>query len=314
MKTIFFTGKGGVGKSTLASAAAWQLMEKGNRVLAVSFDPAHNLGDIYHMKLGHRKKRFKNTGLYLQETDLEKAAGEYIKANMSILQEVYSYLSTINFDSYFEILKYSPGVEEYAALTSMEKILQSEKDNFDYIVFDTPPTGLTLRILALPRLTVSWINRLIKIRKDILEKRYTIHKLNGKYNEKGTKLAYTEDEDTVIQKLYAMRDRYKTVQEIIQGPDNRVVVVFNPDYLSLRESERLLEGIHDLNLPIETIFHNKVADASNEVVQGVEKELLKGYPGLKIERVPLIDHTEPTCYIMDTDITESFNGSSYSAE
>jgi len=314
MKTIFFTGKGGVGKSTLASAAAWQLMEKGNRVLAVSFDPAHNLGDIFHLKLGHRKKRFKDTNLFLQETNLEKSAAEYIKANMSILQEVYSYLTTINFDSYFEILKYSPGVEEYAALTSMEKILENEQENFDYIVFDTPPTGLTLRILALPRLTISWIDRLIKIRKDILEKRYTIHKLKGNYDEKGTRLAYTEDEDMVIQKLYAMKAKYCAVQDLIRGPDNQVVVVFNPDYLSLRESQRLLEGITELELPIDTIFHNKVDDEKSEIVEGVEKELLKGYPRIRVERVPLINHTEPTCYIMDTDITASFEGGTHSAE
>lgn len=306
MKIIFFTGKGGVGKSTLSSAAAWQLMEKGSKVLAVSFDPAHNLGDIYHMKLGHRKKRYKNTKLYLQETNLEKAASEYIKTNMSLLQEVYSYLTTINFESYFSILKYSPGVEEYAALTSLEKILETEKDNFDYIVFDTPPTGLTLRILALPRLTVSWIDRLIKIRKEILEKRYTIHKLSGKYNEKGTKLAYTEDEDTVIQKLYSMRDRYQRVQDFIQGPDSTVTVVFNPDYLSLKESQRLLMGIKDLKIPIHTIFHNKIADPKTEIVEGVEQELLKDYPDLHIERVTLLDHNEPTCYIMDKDITGSF--------
>jgi arsenite-transporting ATPase len=308
MKIIFFTGKGGVGKSTLASAAAWQLMEKGHRVLAVSFDPAHNLGDIFHVDLGHKKKRFKKTGLFLQETDLEKAAGEYIEANMSILREVYSYLTAMNMDSYFQILKYSPGVEEYAALTSMEKILETERDNFDYIVFDTPPTGLTLRILALPRITIAWIDRLIKIRKDILEKRYTIHKLNGPYSEKGTKLAYSEDDDSVIQKLFEMKRRYEAVQELLQGENNQICVVFNPDYLSLRESQRLLDGIHELKLPIESVYHNKLTDPESEVARGVEKELLKKYPHLKIERVPLIDHTEPTCYVMDTDLLGPFEG------
>lgn len=309
MKTIFFSGKGGVGKSTLASAVAWQLMEKGHRVLAVSFDPAHNLGDIFHLDLGHKKKRYKKTGLYLQETDLEKAAGEYIETNMSILREVYSYLTAMNMDSYFDILKYSPGVEEYAALTSMEKILETEKDNFDYIVFDTPPTGLTLRILALPRITVAWIDRLIRIRKEILEKRYTIHKITGTYSEKGTKLAYREEDDSVIRKLYEMRQRYESVQELLQGDMNRIFVVFNPDYLSLRESQRLLDGLYELELPIDTVYHNKITDFGSEVVRGVEQEILKKYPHLKIERVPLIDHTEPTCYVMDTDLLGPFKGS-----
>ncbi|MDZ7792254.1 MAG: ArsA family ATPase [Spirochaetia bacterium] len=145
MKTIFFSGKGGVGKSTLASAVAWQLMEAGNRVLAVSFDPAHNLGDIFHIKLSHRKKRFKKTNLFLQETDLEQSANEYIEANMSLLNEVYSYMQPFNMDSYFNVLKYSPGVEEYAAITAMEKLFREEQENYDYIIIDTPPTGLTLK-------------------------------------------------------------------------------------------------------------------------------------------------------------------------
>ncbi|HDQ14088.1 MAG TPA: ArsA family ATPase [Sediminispirochaeta sp.] len=306
MKTIFMTGKGGVGKSTLSSAVAWQLAESGKRVLAVSFDPAHNLGDIFHEELSHKKKRFKKTNLYLQETNLEKSAEEYIEANMSILNEVYNYLSVFNMDDYFNILKYSPGVEEYAALTALQRILTEEEKNFDYIIFDTPPTGLTLRILALPRITVAWIERLIKIRQQILEKRYTIHKITGKYSEKGTKLAYTEDEDRVMVKLWEMRRRYQSVQDALEGEHNRICVVFNPDYLSLKESERLLQGIHELKLPIETVFHNKLNETRSQVASGVEREILSRYPNLKIERVPEIDHTEPTCYVMDKNIIASF--------
>lgn len=309
MKVLFFTGKGGVGKSTLSSAAAWQLMEKGNRVLAVSFDPAHNLGDIFHLKLNHRKKRFKRTSLYLQETDMEKAAAEYINANMSVLKEVYSYLTTLNFDAYFDILKFSPGVEEYAALTSLERIIREEQHEFDYLVVDTPPTGLTLRILALPRITIAWLDRLIKIRRHILEKRYTIHNLSGQFNEEGTKLPYTEKDDKVIQKLYQMRSTYAVLEAFLQGDNSTVTVVFNPDYLSLKESHRLLAGIHELSLPISTIFNNKVCDKNRRVAEDVEKDLLKTYPALRVERVELIDHIEPTCYIMDTDITASLQGS-----
>ncbi|MFW6274961.1 MAG: ArsA family ATPase [Spirochaetota bacterium] len=305
MKTIFFTGKGGVGKSTLSSAVAWQLMEAGYRVLLVSFDPAHNLGDIFHMKLSHRKKRFKKTNLFLQETNLEQAANDYIEANMSLLNEVYSYMKPFNMDNYFNVLKYSPGVEEYAAITAMEKLFREEQDTYDYIVIDTPPTGLTLRILALPRITVAWIERLIKLRKQILEKRYTIHKITGKYSEKGTKLAYEEKDDTVMRKLYDMRQRYDAVQLKLEGDENSICVVFNPDYLSLRESQRLMDGVEELNLPLRVAYHNKLKDPENEVAQKVEHELLDGRSGVKLEHVYTIDHTEPTCYIMDTDLIQS---------
>jgi arsenite-transporting ATPase len=303
MKTLFFTGKGGVGKSTLASAAAWQLAEKGNRVLAVSFDPAHNLGDIFHEQLSHRKKRFKKSSLYLQETDLDSAAQEYLSQNMGLMEEVYNYTKATNLDRYFKVLKYSPGVEEYAALTSLETILSTEQENFDYIVFDTPPTGLTLRILALPQISVSWIDRLIAIRKEILEKRYTVQNITGKYGEKPFTVAYTEEEDQVMKKLLQMRDRYERVREVLQGSDAAVAVVFNPDFLSLRESQRLFDGLLELKLPLRVVFNNKITDTNQEVAEKVEKELLSGRKDINIERVSLIDQIEPTCYIMDKDLT-----------
>ena len=306
MKTIFFSGKGGVGKSTLASAVAWQLMEAGNRVLAVSFDPAHNLGDIFHTKLSHRKKRFKKTDLFLQETDLEQSANEYIEANMSLLNEVYSYMQPFNMDSYFNVLKYSPGVEEYAAITAMEKLFREEQENYDYIVIDTPPTGLTLRILALPKITVAWIDRLVKLRKQILEKRYTIHKLSGKYSEKGTRLAYEESEDTVMRKLLDMRERYRNVQNWLESEKNSICVVFNPDYLSLRESQRLMTGVKDLNLPMHTVYHNKLDNPNSDIAQKVEHDLLKGRSDVIVERVPNMAEPEPTCYIMDKNLIQSF--------
>ena len=301
MKTVFFTGKGGVGKSTLSAAAAWQIAQKGYRVLAVSFDPAHKLGDIFETKLTHRKKRFKD-GLYLQEVDLEKAASEYVKASMNLMKEVYGYLQSFNMDSYFSILKYSPGIDEYAALTALEKILAKEGTNFDYIIFDTPPTGLTLHIFALPGVTLAWLDRLIKLRKEILAKRFTIHNIQGKYAPEGVLLSYKETDDNVIKKLYELRARYSRVQEFLQGKDNQVVLVFNPDVLSLKESQRLLFGLEDLKLPFSIGFNNKVTGMSAETVKNIENELRKKFPPLKIQRILYSDNNLTAGYKLEEDI------------
>ncbi len=306
MKSIFFTGKGGVGKSTLSATVAWQLAEKGYRVLATSFDPAHNLGDIFAMKLTHKKKRYKKSSLWLQETDLEKAAEEYLESNTGLLEEVYSYTRAFNMDRYFKLLKYSPGVEEYAALTSLETILRREEENFDYIIFDTPPTGLTLRIMALPKITLNWLERLIKIRKEILEKRYTIHNITGKYDEEGTRLAYKEEDDTVIRKLYEMEKRYTRVRETLENPSTSIAVICNPDYLSFRESERLVKGLLELNLPLRVLLNNKVTPELRENANRVEHDLLEEQPDIQVQRIELIDDSQPACYIMDKDLTGAF--------
>ncbi len=305
MKTLFFTGKGGVGKSTLAATCAWQLSEKGLKVLLVSLDPAHNVGDIFATKVTHSKKRFTRR-LYLQEADLEKAAAAYIEQNIDVLTEVYSYTRAFNFDMYFKVLRYSPGVEEYASLTIMEEILRRET-GFDYVVFDTPPTGLTLRILALPNISITWVDRLRRIRRQILEKRYTVHNITGKYSEEGYTLPYEEKDDGVMKKLNEIWQRYVNVYKVLKGPDNSIAVVFNPDYLSLRESQRIISGLKDLQLPLRAAFNNKYEERLMAAADEVEQELFpNGANDILVSRVPLQDTNRDGAYRMQFDVTKAF--------
>ncbi len=305
MKTIFFTGKGGVGKSTLSATCAWQLSEHGHKTLLVSLDPAHNVADIFDAQVGHKKSKF-SANLFLQEANLDKAASAYIEQNIDILTEVYSYTKAFNFDTYFKVLRYSPGVEEYASLTILEEIYRKETD-FDYIVFDTPPTGLTLRILALPNISITWVDRLRRIRKQILEKRHTIHNITGKYKEEGFILAYNEKDDSVMQKLNDIWQRYVNLYKLLKSENNSIAVVFNPDYLSLRESQRILEGLKDLNLPLRAAFNNKYEDRLKESAEEVERELFGANAnGVHITRVPLSQITRRDTYKNDFDVTAAF--------
>ena len=305
MKTLFFTGKGGVGKSTLAAACAWQLSERGFKVLIVSLDPAHNIGDIFGTAVGHKKKRFTRK-LYLQEADLETAAAAYIERNVDILTQVYSYTRAFNFDMYFKVLRHSPGVEEYASLTIMEEILRRET-GFEYIVFDTPPTGLTLRILALPNISITWVDRLRRIRRQILDKRYTIHNISGKYSEKGFRLPYDEKGDAVMRKLNEIWQRYVKVYDKLKGAENSIAVVFNPDYLSLRESQRIVAGLNDLKLPLRVAFDNKYEERLAAAADEVEKELFGANDsGITLKRVPLQDRAREDAYRMEFDLTGAF--------
>ncbi len=288
MKILFYTGKGGVGKSTMAAAAAWQLSRR-HRVLIVSLDPAHNLGDIFCVTLKNGAKQLAEN-LHLREVDLKKLSRDYLEREVTVLTDTYKYLQVLNLDRYFSILKYSPGIEEYALLTSIEETIRKEK-GFDYIIFDTPPTGLTLRFLALPQVTITWIDRLMQIRRQILEKRYTIQKIRGPLKE-GQKspeirLEFNEDEDGVIQRLKTMKNNYDTLNGILQGEDCGVVLVFNPDVLSLRESDRLIDGLNELGLPLRLLINNKVSDENREMASRVEEEFKKMARGIPLQRVAL---------------------------
>jgi len=288
MKILFYTGKGGVGKSTMSASAAWQLSQK-SRVLIVSLDPAHNLGDIFCVSLNGREKRM-NDRLLLREVDLHKLSRDYLEREIGVLTRTYSYLQALNLDRYFSVLKYSPGIEEYALLTSIEETIRREKD-FDFIIFDTPPTGLTLRFLALPQITITWIDRLAQIRRQILDKRHTIQKIRGPASEEEkkqeVKLAYDEKDDPVLNRLMALKANYESLTGILQGPDSGVVLVFNPDMLSLRESERLVEGLRDINLPLRLLIQNKVTEENRAIAGQVVAELRKMVGDIPLLQVAL---------------------------
>ena len=143
------------------------------------------------------------------------------------------------------------------------------------------------------------------LRKEILVKRYTIHNIQGKYAPKGVALSYSEDEDKVIRKLYELKARYAKVQEFLQGKDNTVALVFNPDMLSLKESERLLSGLSELKLPFSLGYNNKVGETSLKTAEDVENELRKGFPSLKIQRILYSNNNLTEGYKLEEDIVSS---------
>ena len=307
MKILFFTGKGGVGKSTISAASAWQLSRK-YRVLIVSLDPAHNLGDVFGVVLNHKKQRFTDS-LYLKEVNLQKLCREYLQREISVFTDTYRYLQTINLDNYFSVLKYSPGIEEYALLTSIEDTLRSERD-FDYIVFDTPPTGLTLRFLALPWITITWIDRLIKIRRDILEKRHTIYRIRGLLDDKETILSYDENDDDILKRLKTLKGNYQALSSVIQGKDCGIVLVYNPDTLSLKESKRLVDGLRELKLPLRLLINNKIQKKYKTMADHVDSVMQSFAPAVPIQRVAfsegLLDGQNSSLYNIEETILSPF--------
>jgi arsenite-transporting ATPase len=291
----------------MSAASAWQLSKK-YRVLIVSLDPAHNLGDVFGVVLNHKKQRFTDS-LYLKEVNLQKLCREYLQREISVFTDSYRYLQTITLDNYFSVLKYSPGIEEYALLTSIEETVRSERD-FDYIVFDTPPTGLTLRFFALPWVTMTWIDRLIQIRRDILEKRHTIYRIRGILDDKETILNYDENDDDILKRLKTLKGNYQALSTVLQGKDCGVVLVYNPDTLSLKESKRLIDGLYELKLPLRLLINNKIQKKHKVMADRVDSVMQSFAPTIPIQRVAfserLLDGQNSTLYNIEETILSPF--------
>jgi arsenite-transporting ATPase len=271
-RVIFLIGKGGVGKTTCSSAIAVGLANRGYRTLVVSLDPAHNLGDVLMVELGNKIKKVCEN-LWAIEVDIDEITKRYLKKLEDNLRGLYRYLTVINLDKYFEVLRYSPGVEEYAILEAIKDIL-AKQDEFDVIIFDTPPTGLMLRIFTLPKTTLLWLEKLIELRKKILDRRLTIEKVQGEMvfvmGDERIKLPAREEEDEVIKELKAYKEEIEGIHEIMTSESTAVIGVVNPCELSFLEMKRAMELLEKFGIPLRMVIVNKV-EGKSEIIDKVRK-------------------------------------------
>ena len=149
-RNLLFTGKGGVGKTSIACATAVSLAEAGNRVLLVSTDPASNLDEV----LSHQARRSANAsrrtsaGLFAMNVDPEEAARQYRERVVGPYRELLPEVAVKNIEEQLS----GACTVEIAAFDEFAKLLGDRQttSDFDHVIFDTAPTGHTLRLLQLP--------------------------------------------------------------------------------------------------------------------------------------------------------------------
>ncbi len=254
MKTnAFFLGKGGVGKTTTSAAFALSLARSGKRVLIASLDPAHNLGDVLGVALSDTP-RLVEEGLYALEIDLNSWVERYLKESRDEMKAIYSYNLTLNLESFFDIMKYSPGTEEYAMLWAIEHIRCELAGAYDYVVYDTPPTALSLRFLAMPAISNLWIMELTKLRERILKKRSSITRINPESPVASS--CVDKDDDKVYGKLGSIKRRLAGLASLF-GKESYMAVVLNPDALSVSEGLRIKDELDRIQIPLSGLCLNK---------------------------------------------------------
>jgi arsenite-transporting ATPase len=262
-RVLFFVGKGGVGKSTNSSLFALKLARSGKRVMLNSIDPAHNLHDIFRQPLGPRPRQI-IPGLEVMETELDRWVKKYLKDTERDFRSVYKYQDAFNLHRYFRTLKYSPGLEEYAVLLALLDTLRRFADR-DFIVFDTPPTALTLKFLALPDVSLLWLQELSQFRRLILDKENIITRI-----KKGSKQERKE-RDPILGKIADLVDLYRGMSDLLKNRETtRIFLVLNPDELSLAESELIRRELNHLGMRIPYLIVNK-AEAGGAFTETIGK-------------------------------------------
>lgn len=226
-KFIFFSGKGGVGKSTMSCATAVWLARKGYKVLIVTTDPAPNLGDIFGQPIGHHATAITTVpGLFAVEINPDAASQEYRERMVSPLKGV---LEQRNLDAMMEQLK-SPCVDEVAAFDSFIEYMDDPK--YDVVVFDTAPTGHTIRLLELPS---GWSSELDKEGSTCIGPSSSLQVAKGKYKKA---IGYLQD---------ASRTSF--------------IFVLKPERSSIVETNRSMEELAKLKIVTNSLIINGVLPA-----------------------------------------------------
>lgn len=252
-RAAFFLGKGGVGKTTMSAAFSHELARAGKKVLVVSLDPAHNLGDVLSVDLGNEAIRVE-AGLDALEVDLGAWVDRYLEESRQELLSSYSYNLSINLDSIFNIMRYSPGTEEYAVLWAIEHVYCDLSADYDVVVYDTPPTALSLRFLAMPSVSEIWVDELSKLRERILNKRQVLTRINP--SSPVASSCVDKADDKVYGKLGAIRERLGALSRLFRD-ESYMSVVINPDRLSVSEALRIKDELDRIHIPLKSVCVNK---------------------------------------------------------
>jgi len=243
----FFIGKGGVGKSTTSAITAVHLARNSRDTLLVSLDPAHNQRDIFQQNFSEKPRPVSGC-LAVIEVDTDYWIQKYLKETEKTIKQTYSYESAFNLQNYFNVLQFSPGLEEYALLLAFESIIRTFADK-DSIIFDMAPTALTLRFFSLPFITLIWLEELLKLREKIYAKKEIISKI---------KIGRKEiQQDKVKVKLQSLIQKYEHLPDRFKCDATQINLVMNNDKLSFSEAFRIKKKLNDIGIRIESVLINK---------------------------------------------------------
>lgn len=265
-KLIMVGGKGGVGKTTCASAIALKAALEKRKTLIISSDPTPSLSDIFEKKIGGEEKRIEeDLELFGIEISDEIVLKRWKERFGPEIYEVISSFANLDYD-FVDYIGTAPGIEEEYMLNFIIELTESEK--YDLVVWDTAPAGHTLRLLKLPHLFLKHLEAATKFYINLYS---YFEKLKEGIRFRSSKRNLLE----IIGNWEALAE--KILDFIRDEKKTKYVAVTIPEALGVKLTERFLKELKDHNLRVENLIVNYVIEKEDCEFHRIRKAMQEEY-------------------------------------
>jgi arsenite-transporting ATPase len=252
LKYFFFGGKGGVGKTVFAGAAAIGLARQGRRTLLVSTNPVHSLTSLFGQDMLGKHVAVEGVpNLWAYEIDTRQSIE---RSKVEIREKIRWFLKfadiTTKADDFIESATMNPAFEESAMFENMIDVMF--KNEYDVYVFDTAPTANARRLLGMSSVYSLWVNKMLKSR----EEARTLREM----------LSFTKKKevDPLMDYLVSFRDRMKHARVLLTDPAlTAFFFVTLPEALPIAVVTRFIQWFKDFGIPVGGVLVNMVIDPAS---------------------------------------------------
>ncbi len=305
-RIIFVGGKGGVGKTTIAGALALMAGEAGRSTLLVSTDPAHSLGDVFDIRIGNKETPLA-PNLSGLEIDPEAEADRHIATVKMSMKSLVAPKMYAEIDRQLDLARHSPGTMEAALLERMADLMADANRRFDLLIFDTAPSGHTIRLLSLPEVLSAWSDGMLgqqdRSRKlgDLLKIFDRDHSREDEFGMIGGFKEPDDSRDGRIQDILLTRRRkFHRARALLTDPSvTAFLLVLTAERLPILESRKTLDLLGKFSVPVAGMIVNRLLppDADGDFLnerrvqeQEYRKEIDLTFSNLRRIHLDLLPH------------------------